>query len=202
MASYSPANGTVEHLEFTDIHNTISIADEKLHQWLVQQVTGYDTSNGIRFDDLTFSVPDPENGSKSWSYSSLFEYAVNRVLRYVIYHEDTNSLEYGEVDNIPKLPPRYDSIYVSLPPDPEMQVTMHLTGLQRTGTEQSSGGDSSDSGGGSGTTISWGPWVPWSDDYTITITTSLEKHLELLQRAIEQQTFVKNSPTKPDWPSL
>lgn len=200
MASYSPPNSTVEHLEFTNIRQTIAIADEELHQWKVQQVTGYSTSNGVRFDDLQFYVDDPVNGSKSWTYTSMFEYAVNRHLKYDIVSDDQTYLIYGEVNNIPELPEIYDNLYHSDPPAESMTVTMNIAGLQRTGSEQTTGGDP-ETGEGGTTTIVWGNWYQWNDTYTITITTNYTKHAELIQKACQEQRFVKNNVDgiQPTW---
>lgn len=195
MADYSPSNNSLEHLEFTNIIQSIAIVNQELHQWKVQQITGYSTSNGVTFPDLKFTVSDPVNGSQSWSYSSLFEYAVNRHVYYTVLSDDQLSLSYGDVNNLTKLPEVYDNLYKSDPPAESMTVTMHLKGLQRTGHESTS----TDSQGNPTTTIVWSPWSDWTDNYTITITTNLDKHMQLLQHAIQQQRFVKNSPVAPEW---
>lgn len=198
MADYSPTNNSIEHLEFTDTTQYVAIVNQELHQWKVQKITGYSTSNGVEFPDLVFSVSDPINGSQGWSYSSRFEYAVNRLVRYVVVSDDQTTLTCGEVNNITKLPEVYDNLYYSAVPDPSMTVTMHLQGLQRTGTKSTVGEDS-DSGQGGTEVIHWSAWGPWEDSYTITITTNMDKHREVLQAAVMQQRFVKNSPTKPEW---
>lgn len=195
MADYSPSNNSLEHLEFTNITQSIAIVNQELHQWKVQQITGYSTSNGVTFPDLKFTVSDPVNGSQSWSYSSLFEYAVDRHVYYTVLSDDQLSLSYGDVNNLTNLPEVYDNLYKSDPPAESMTVTMHLKGLQRTGHESTS----TDSQGNPTTTIVWSAWSDWTDSYTITITTNLDKHMQLLQHAIQQQRFVKNSTIKPEW---
>lgn len=195
MANYSPSNNSLEHLEFTNITQSIAIVNQELHQWKVQQITGYSTSNGVTFPDLKFTVSDPVNGSQSWSYSSLFEYAVDRHVYYTVLSDDQLSLSYGDVNNLTNLPDVYDNLYKSDPPAESMTVTMHLKGLQRTGHESTS----TDSQGNPTTSIVWSPWGDWTDNYTITITTNLDKHMQLLQHAIQQQRFVKNSSIAPEW---
>lgn len=195
MADYSPSNNSLEHLEFTNITQSVAIINQELHQWKVQQITGYSTSNGVTFPDLKFTVSDPVNGSQSWSYSSLFEYAVDRHVYYTVLSDDQLSLSYGDVNNLTNLPEVYDNLYKSDPPAESMTVTMHLKGLQRTGHESTS----TDSQGNPTTSIVWSPWSDWTDNYTITITTNLDKHMQLLQHAIQQQRFVKNSTIKPEW---
>ena len=195
MATYSPSNNSLEHLEFTNITQSIAIVNQELHQWKVQQITGYSTSNGVTFPDLKFMVGDPVNGSQSWSYNSLFEYAVDRHVYYTVLSDDQMSLSYGDVNNLTNLPEVYDNLYKSDPPAESMTVTMHLKGLQRTGHESTS----TDSQGNPTTTIVWSPWGDWTDSYTITITTNLDKHMQLLQHAIQQQRFVKNSSVPPEW---
>ena len=195
MATYSPSNNSLEHLEFTNITQSIAIVNQELHQWKVQQITGYSTSNGVTFPDLKFTVSDPVNGSQSWSYSSLFEYAVDRHVYYTVLSDDQLSLSYGDVNNLTNLPEVYDNLYKSDPPAESMTVTMHLKGLQRTGHESTS----TDSQGNPTTSIVWSPWGDWTDSYTITITTNLDKHMQLLRHAIQQQRFVKNSSIKPEW---
>ena len=195
MATYSPSNNSLEHLEFTNITQSIAIVNQELHQWKVQQITGYSTSNGVTFPDLKFTVSDPVNGSQSWSYSSLFEYAVDRHVYYTVLSDDQLSLSYGDVNNLTNLPEVYDNLYKSDPPAESMTVTMHLKGLQRTGHESTS----TDSQGNPTTTIVWSPWGDWTDSYTITITTNLDKHMQLLRHAIQQQRFVKNSSVPPEW---
>lgn len=195
MANYSPSNNSLEHLEFTNITQSVAIVNQELHQWKVQQITGYSTSNGVTFPDLKFTVNDPVNGSQSWSYSSLFEYAVDRHVYYTVLSDDQMSLSYGDVNNLTNLPEVYDNLYKSDPPAESMTVTMHLKGLQRTGHESTS----TDSQGNPTTSIVWSGWSDWTDNYTITITTNLDKHMQLLRHAIQQQRFVKNSTIKPEW---
>ena len=195
MANYSPSNNSLEHLEFTNITQSVAIVNQELHQWKVQQITGYSTSNGVTFPDLKFTVNDPVNGSQSWSYSSLFEYAVDRHVYYTVLSDDQMSLSYGDVNNLTNLPEVYDNLYKSDPPAESMTVTMHLKGLQRTGHESTS----TDSQGNPTTSIVWSGWSDWTDNYTITITTNLDKHMQLLRHAIQQQRFVKNSSIKPEW---
>lgn len=195
MADYSPPNNSLEHLEFANITQSVAIVNQELHQWKVQQITGYSTSNGVTFPDLKFTVSDPVNGSQSWSYSSLFEYAVDRHVYYTVLSDDQLSLSYGDVNNLTNLPEVYDNLYKSDPPAESMTVTMHLKGLQRTGHESTS----TDSQGNPTTSIVWSPWGDWTDSYTITITTNLDKHMQLLQHAIQQQRFVKNSSVAPEW---
>ena len=195
MATYSPSNNSLEHLEFTNITQSIAIVNQELHQWKVQQITGYSTSNGVTFPDLKFTVGDPVNGSQSWIYSSLFEFAVDRHVYYTVLSDDQLSLSYGDVNNLTNLPEVYDNLYKSDPPAESMTVTMHLKGLQRTGHESTS----TDSQGNPTTTIVWSPWGDWTDSYTITITTNLDKHMQLLRHAIQQQRFVKNSSVPPEW---
>lgn len=192
MGNYSPPNNSIEHLEFTDITQTVSIADLELHQWRIDEITGYSTSNGTSFDDLTWEVT-----SKSFTYHSLFEYAVFRKVYYTTVTEDETDLIFGTAKNIPLLPPDYDVLYKSDVPDSSITVTFNIVGQQRTGTEQSTG-DSGD-GGGSGTTIVWSSWYDWADTYTITITTNIDRHCKLLQQAAQNGIFCKNSPLQPEW---
>lgn len=193
-AVYSPMNSSIEHLEFTEISQTVSIVDQPLQQWMIDEITGYTTSNQMTFDDLTWQV-----SSKSFSYSSLFEYAVLRKVYYTTLSDDQTVLNYGTAENIPLLPPIYDVLYQSDVPDESMTVTFHLKGQTRTGTESSGGGDGGDSGGSQSPTVIWSDWSDWEDDYTITITTNIDQHAKLLQQAASNSRLAKNSPTKPDW---
>lgn len=196
MTDYNPTNNSVEHLEFTNTTQTIAIIDQDLHQWRVQRVS-YTTSNDVTFPDIKFIIDDPVNGSQSWTYSSKFEYAVNRVVRFVILSDDQSTLIYDQVNNITKLPEIYDNLYSSDIPDRSMTVTFNLEGLQRTGSKSTGGDEGSGSGGTE--TITWGEWEPWNDTYTITIITNMDKHKQVLQAACMKQRFVQNSPTKPEW---
>lgn len=188
MAEYSPTNNSIQHVEFTDITQTIAINDQELHQWRIDEVTGYSTSNGVTFDDLVITVL----GSKSFQYSSKFEYAVNRVVHYNILADDQSSLSEYNVFNVYYLPDVYDNLHTSEPPDQSMTVTFHIVGQQRTGST------STDEQTGQ-TTTHWTNWTDWSDDYTITITTNNTKHAQLIREACANQRFVKNSVYKPQW---
>lgn len=198
MADYSPTNNSLEHLEFTYTTQYVAIVNQELHQWKVQKITGYSTSNGIAFPDLAFTVSDPIDGSQGWSYSSKFEYAVNRHVKFDILSDDKKSLTYDSVDNVVWLPEIYDNLYYSAVPDDSMTVTMYLKGLQRTGSKSTVGGDP-DTGHGGTEVINWGAWGPWEDSYTITITTNMDKHMEIIRDCVSKQRFVQNSTIKPEW---
>lgn len=75
-----------------------------------------------------------------------------------------------------------------------MTVTFNIKGRQRTG-ELSSQDDQTSSA----QQIIWGQWTDWIDDYTITITTNLDKHMQLIQLAASNGRLCKNSQYKPQW---
>lgn len=184
---FSPGNQTISILEFTPTTQTVSIVDQPTQQWRITSIDGYTTSNGMVFDDLTWSTTE-----KSFTFTSEFMYAVLRKVYYTTLSDDQSELYYGAADNIPLLPPVYDVLYRSDYPQQSMMVSFNIVGQTRTGDESSS----DDSGS---STVVWGSWVEWSQQYTITITTNMDKHSQLLRQACMQSRLAANSPTKPSW---
>lgn len=180
-ATYSPSS--VTHTEFTYTSNTITVVNTASDQYKINSVS-YTTSNGITFDDLQITF-----NNNTWQYTSNFENAVNRFVKYIILADDHKSISDHSVNNLKFLPEIYDNLYYSAIPDESMTVTFHIVGETRSYSETSSGDSSGSSSG------VWSAWTPWSDDFTITIETNLNKHVELIQKACNNQRFVRNINT-------
>lgn len=180
-ATYTPSS--VTHTEFTYTSNTITVVNTASNQYRINSVS-YTTSNNVMFDDLKITT-----NQNTWQYTSNFANAVNRFVKYIILADDHKSISDHSVNNLKFLPKIYDNLYYSAIPDESMTVTFHLVGETRSYSETSSGDSSGSSSG------VWSAWTPWSDDFTITIETNLDKHVELIQKACDNQRFVRNLNT-------
>lgn len=190
MADWSPTNNSLELLEFTNHNRTISVVETSTKQYQIHSVS-YTTSNGITFDDLVIT-----SSTKSFNFRSLFEYAVNRRVL-LMEHNDFNSptVNLGEVNNIKFIPPETSSSYQFDNPDDSMTVYFHIKGLQRDGTQGTSGD-------GTSTTIIWSNWYSWEDTYNVIVETNFNKHIQLIRQAVKQQQYVQNLKGTPQYPNI
>lgn len=190
MAEWIPTNNSLELLEFTHHNRTIAVVETPIKEYQIQNVT-YTTSNGIEFDDMQIRW-----GKTAFTFDSLFEYAVNRVVQY-IKHNDfaSDKVDYEQVENIKWIPESSSANYNYHNPDDSMQVYFHVTGLQRDGVESSSGD-------GTTSTIIWSSWYDWSDTYTITIETNFNKHMQLIRNSIKKQHYVINLEGNTQYPNI
>lgn len=179
MASFSPP--TCTHLEFTSINQSVTVVNTEVDQYKVSSGT-YRTSNNNTFPDLVITC----NDTNVWSYSSVFKYSVNRKSYYAMYHEDTNSLSTHSVTNIPKLPDVYDVLYQVDNPERSMNVYFDLVGQQRHATRHTDPQTGVE-------TLHWGQWYEWTQTYTITITTNINKHCQLIQQAASNGSYARLS---------
>lgn len=179
MALFSPESGSLEHLEFTHIQQSIAVVNTEIDEYRVQSAT-YRTSNGSFFPDLEITC----NDTNVWGYSSMFEYSVNRKCYYSMFPPPGYVMSTYTCNNIPLLPKDYDVLYQVDNPEPEMKVYFDLIGVQRHATIT---GDSE-----TGSEIKhWSEWFEWSQTYVITITTNWDKHCALIREAVSNGSFAK-----------
>lgn len=182
MADFNPQNASIAHLEFTSINQAVNVVNTRLDEYRVQSAT-YRTSNGVSFPDLKIIC----NDTNRWSYSSLFKYSVNRKCYYSMFPEPDYKVTKHSVNNIPLLPEEYDVLYRVDNPEPSMNIHFDLIGLQRHAHE------TTDPDTGT-STITWGEWYEWSQTYTITIETNLERHCALIEEASKNGKYAKLAP--------
>lgn len=182
MADFNPQNASITHIEFTPTTQSINVVNTKLDEYKVQSAT-YRTSNGVRFSDLKIVC----NDTNQWSYSSLFMYSVNRKCYYSMFPPPDYQITKHSVNNIPLLPEEYDVLYQVDNPEHSMNVCFDLVGVQRHAHEIT------DSNTGT-TTIVWGDWYDWSQTYSITIETNLDRHCALITEASKNGKYAKLAP--------
>lgn len=175
--NFSPASCT--HLEFTNTNQTITIPNTNVDQYQINSVS-YKSSDGVIFDDMKITT-----SGNSFKYSSTFQYAVPRKVYYSMLSSDQMTVTKHTVNNIVDLPKNYTAIYQVDNPTESSSVTFTVKGQQRHATE------STDSITGQ-VTYNWGPWSSFTTTYTITLTTNMDKHMELIKNAVQNGQLVKN----------
>lgn len=175
--NFNPASCT--HLEFTNTNQTITIPNTNVDQYQINSVS-YKSSDGVIFDDMKITT-----SGNSFKYSSAFQYAVPRKVYYSMLSVDQITVTKHTVNNIVDLPKNYTAIYQVDNPADSSSVTFTVKGQQRHATE------STDSITGQ-VTYNWGPWSSFTTTYTITLTTNMDKHMELIKNAVQNGQLVKN----------
>ena len=186
MASYSPPKGSITHLEFTNTNQSVSVVNEELQQYRINNVT-YRTSNGIRFDDFVLNV----TGTRTWNYKALLKYAVDRSIHYSTLSADQKSITKHRVNNVVDLPKDYQVAFRFENPAESMNIIFDIVGETRIGHHYSN----PDTGS---SYIQWSDWHGWSDTYTVTVETNINKHCQIIRQVVLEGKFCQNSPIKPE----
>lgn len=169
MAEWNPENGTFETDEFVFVSQTVTAINTTTNEYRIDTVD-YRTSNGVEFEDMVITI-----AGNSFTFSTKFEYAVDRIVDYVI-QENDYQIDYLDetVDNIKKLPENVSSCYYFHNPEPSIIVYFDVVGQQRTSLDG----------------YQWSAWFDWAETYTIEVFTNWDIHQQLVIKAVENQGFV------------
>ena len=173
--NFSPASCT--HLEFSNISQTVSIPNTSTDEYKITSVT-YKTNTGIVWNDMVITT-----SGNSFNYKCRFEYAVPRKVYYVMLSDDLMVLTKHSVNNIVDLPENYTSVYQVDNQAESMTVTFTVNGQERHATQ------STDSSGQS--TYNWSNWYSFTTTFITTITTNMDKHMELIRAAVKNGSVAK-----------
>lgn len=92
-------------MEFTNVNQTITIVETELDDYVVNDVT-YVCESGVTFPDIVITW-----ANNTWTYKSMFEYAIPRKISYYnIDKNDSSNLHYYVTYDVPSLAD-YDVAY-------------------------------------------------------------------------------------------
>ena len=203
MVTLSPATAT--HLEFASNSQTVSLANTDTDQYQITNVT-YKHETGVIFADLK-----PAFNSNSFSYTSTFDNAVNRVVHFNVMEEvepeqDQDDLDAEDdqesseklptdfsqkkmvkktVNNFTLLPEQYVSIFEVENPQESTTITFTISYNQRHKTE------TTDPTTGS-VSSKWSDWAPaGSTSFVATIETNMTQHIALVQQYVAGSQYAR-----------
>ena len=195
MATLSPSSAT--HLEFANNSQTVSLVNDADNEYKITKVT-YKHENNVLFSDLKLTW-----SSNSFTYSSTFDNAVNRVVHFnVLEDADTSSDESDTTEKLPTdfsdkvmvektvnnfslLPETYASVFEVENPQESTNITFTAQYNHRykiTSTDSTTGA----------TTERWSDWSSGgSVNFVAVIETNMTQHIALVQEYVAKGQFAK-----------
>lgn len=179
--SFSPTLG--EHVEFDATNQTVSVVEPADLQFEIQNVT-YHHELDMTFSDMVISV-----SSKSFRYSTHYEFAVRRKTYYSL-QPDEFTLTTHSVETIQDLPDDYQAVYQVNNPPSYTTVTFTINGRERTvstTTDPTTGQ----------TQTSYGAWYAKTYTWTDRVSTNFTRHCQMIAEVVKAGKGYQASPTKP-----
>lgn len=172
---FSPESGN--HDEFVQSTQTVSVDNPEGLEFEITDVS-YSHPYGFTIKDMTIS-----HDSVSFTYSTKYEIVVNRACDYSLKPSELE-LTYHRIPNIQDLPKVYEAVYCVDNPPPSIDITFTVKGRERTVST------STDSESGSSSTT-YGEWRDQTYEWIDTVSTNLNKQMELVTRAVRDSQAYK-----------
>lgn len=194
---FSPASGTVNKTEFAGTSQTVSIQTATDLDFEIKNVAGtalgtvtYTHPYGYTFSDMVITVAAD---GKSFTFNSVYNYAVRRTTYYLIQDQPTAAAkQYFNVESPHLLPENFKGIYRVDPPEASVTLTFSIVGRERTVTVVPGDPlavppvpDSTTYGEWYAKTYTWTMNVQSSNSYTATAIKNAVKQGQGYKRAIE-----------------
>lgn len=179
--TFSPTIG--EHIEFESTNQTVSVVDTDTLEFQIESVS-YQHELGMIFDDMVITV-----SSKSFHYSTHYEYAVRRKTYYSL-KPDEYTITTHSIETIQDLPEIYEGVYQVDNPPSYTTVAFTVVGQERTistTTDPETGNEST----------SYGPWYPQTYTWTDRVATNFTRHCQMIVQVVKEGQAYQSSPTKP-----
>lgn len=180
---FTPESAT--HLEFDQTSQVVTWQDEPTLEFELKEVS-YHHENDVIFEDMKINIIN----SKSFEYSTTYQFAVDRPTYYTI-KDSTGKLTEKFVENISKLPEIYEGVYQVDNPTESTIVTFTIKGRSRTIST------TTDETTGESTTI-YGEWYDDIKTWIDVVETSFSWHCIAIKNAVKAGQAYIDSTNKPE----